>query len=81
MKAALILADDERGLERVYGVPAVRRLVLLARRLGFDDIYLISREMSLMAVLSDLIGPGSFRYAPRESDVQRGDPGIQFRWR
>lgn len=60
VKSALIFADDASGLQQVYGIPAIRRLVLLVRLLGFDRIHIIGRDMGLLPVVSDLIGIDAF---------------------
>ncbi|HUJ88992.1 MAG TPA: CDP-alcohol phosphatidyltransferase family protein [Syntrophorhabdales bacterium] len=59
-KIALILARDERGLQPVFGLPAVRRLVLLTRQLGIEAVHIVSRQASIFAVLPDLILPEKF---------------------
>ncbi|MGD0231839.1 MAG: CDP-alcohol phosphatidyltransferase family protein [Syntrophorhabdales bacterium] len=55
VKAAFIVARGQNGLRPVFGVPAVRRLVLAARRLGLDGVHVLGRDRSLRQVLSDLI--------------------------
>lgn len=58
--ACLILVLDERGLVPVFGVPAVRRLVLLARRVGLEPLCLLGRVESVRATVSDLLSPLAF---------------------
>ncbi len=60
VKAALILAHDERGLHPVFGLPAVRRLVLLIRRAGIEAVHIASRQESIFSTLSDLIPTEAF---------------------
>lgn len=60
VKSALIFADDAGGLQQVYGMPAVRRLVLLMRLLGFERILIIGRDKALLPVVSDLIEADAF---------------------
>ena len=67
VKAALILGDGDTGLVPIYGIPAVRRLVLLANQLGIDRVLLASRDASLLAAVSDLIGTDAFHHIPNEN--------------
>lgn len=52
---AIILARDDKGLVAVFGIPAARRLVLLALQLGLKEIHIIGQVKSLRPVLSDLL--------------------------
>jgi len=52
---AIILARDDKGLVTVFGIPAARRLVLLALQLGLKEIHIIGQVKSLRPVLSDLL--------------------------
>jgi phosphatidylglycerophosphate synthase len=52
---AIILAPDDKGLVTVFGIPAARRLILLALQLGLKEIHIIGRVKSLRPVLSDLV--------------------------
>lgn len=54
-RTAIILAPDDKGSYEVFGAPAVRRLVLAASRLGFDDIHLVGQVSALVPLLSDLL--------------------------
>ncbi len=58
VKATFIVARDSGGLRPVFGVPAARRLVLVAAGLGLDNIHVLGRDDALRRVLSDLI-PGA----------------------
>jgi len=69
VKSVLIFADDAKGMQQVYGIPAIRRLVLLARLLGFDKIHIIGRDKELLPVVSDLIGADSFHLHEQEPDL------------
>lgn len=60
VKAALIVARDGSGLRPVFGVPAARRLVLLARQLGLPAIHLFGRDRALYQCVRDLIPEGAF---------------------
>jgi phosphatidylglycerophosphate synthase len=59
-KTAIIVAPDERGLQLIYGMPAVRRLVLLAQRLGYRSVLVVGRLKPYLPVLSDLIPADAF---------------------
>jgi phosphatidylglycerophosphate synthase len=60
VKTAIILAPDERGLQLVYGIPAVRRFVLLAHRSGIHSVQVVGRSKPYLTVLSDLIPVHAF---------------------
>jgi phosphatidylglycerophosphate synthase len=60
IRTALILATDETGLQPVFGIPAVRRLVLQAFQIGLRSVRVVSRQGSIIPVLSDLISPDAF---------------------
>ena len=57
IRAAVILATDEKGLEQVFGIPAVRRLILLIRQMGLEAVHLVGHVNSLLPIISDLISP------------------------
>ena len=78
VKTALIIADDTNGLQCVYGIPAVRRLVLLARQFAFDRIHVISRHARLQPVVSDLIGIDAFHHFVDESQFYRAVEELGF---
>ena len=61
VKACLILVLDERGLVPVFGVPAVRRLVLLAQRMEMEPLCLLGRVEPVRAEVSDLLSPRAFQ--------------------
>ncbi|MEJ2700256.1 MAG: hypothetical protein P8Z70_11435, partial [Desulfuromonadales bacterium] len=58
-KAALIIASDNRGLLPVFTVPAVTRLVRLARQTGFDPVLVLGRFEELSPLFSELLSPSS----------------------
>ena len=60
VKATFIVARDSGGLHPVFGVPAARRLVLVAAGLGLDNIHVLGRDDSLRRVLSDLVPAHAF---------------------
>lgn len=59
-KMAIILAPDDKGLVAVFGIPAARRLILLALQLGLKEIHIIGQVKTLRPVLSDLVPPERF---------------------
>ena len=65
IKSAIILAPNDNGLQPLFGIPVVRRLVLILRKLGIDPINVIGRVDTLQPVLSGLIPPHSFQPADR----------------
>jgi len=78
IKSALIFADDAKGLQQVYGVPAIRRLVLLVQLLRFNRIHIISRDKGILAAVEDLIAADSFHLCEGEPDLYFtvGKPGF-----
>jgi len=68
IRSAVIVAPDEKGRLPVFGIPAVRRLVLLAQQMGFERIHILGQVNPLRPVLSDLLSPEAFH--------QVGDPEL-----
>lgn len=58
-RTAIILGQDGTGLATLFGVPAVRRLTLILRRLGFEKIHILGFVDMIAPVLSDLVSPAS----------------------
>ena len=54
-KTALLVAKNEHCLDPVFGVPAIRRLVLLARRLGYGEVHVLAHGEPVAPVLHDLV--------------------------
>lgn len=61
IKNAVIIAPDDKGLEKVFGIPNIRRLVLLLPKVGIDNIVVLTQSKSPLAVLSDLLPPSAFQ--------------------
>ncbi len=59
-KVAIIMAPDDKGLQKVFGIPAVRRLILLIQKLDLNEIHIIGQTKPLQPILSDLIPPERF---------------------
>jgi phosphatidylglycerophosphate synthase len=57
---AILLAPDADGLQPVYRVPAVRRLVILLSRVGIRRVHIVGHTDPLVPVLSDLLTPEFF---------------------
>ena len=55
IRTAIILAPDEKGRLPVFGIPAIRRLVLLVRQMEFETIYLVGHVNPLRPAVSDLL--------------------------
>ncbi|HEY3278004.1 MAG TPA: CDP-alcohol phosphatidyltransferase family protein [Syntrophorhabdaceae bacterium] len=66
-KTALIWAEDGRGLQKVYGIGAAKRLILLARLIGFDKIFVAEHGSDLLPVLSEFTGIEGLAYIHGES--------------
>lgn len=58
---ALVLAPDDLGLLPIFGVPAIRRTVLILRRLKVDKIHVFGRSEDLRPLLGDLLPGDAFR--------------------
>lgn len=69
LNTALIIASDDNGVQPVFTVPNVRRLVLLATRLGFNNIHVIGRIDPVIPIVSDLLPAGSFHSAEKLSQL------------
>ncbi|MFZ2447126.1 MAG: CDP-alcohol phosphatidyltransferase family protein [Syntrophobacteraceae bacterium] len=63
VKSAIIVAPDDSGLQPLFGIPVVRRLVLILRKLGIGSIHVIGRTEALRPVLTGLIPPRFFQPA------------------
>jgi hypothetical protein len=46
-KIAVILAPDDKGLQRVFSLPVIRRLTLLTLRLGIKEIHTLGQVKAL----------------------------------
>ncbi len=55
VSTALIVAPDAAGLAHVFGVPAVRRLALLSRRLGLGAIHVMAASGRVLGAVADLV--------------------------
>jgi len=60
IRTAIIVAPDEKGRLPVFGIPAIRRLVLLALQMGFETIHIVGHVNPLRPVVSDLLSPEAF---------------------
>ena len=58
--SVIIVAPDEKGLLPLFGIPAIRRLVLLALQMGFEMIQIIGKVNPLRPVVSDVLPPDAF---------------------
>lgn len=71
VKATFIVAWDRSGFTPVFGVPAARRLVLVAHGLGLDVIHVLGRDDALRQVLSDLIPTHAFHTISDVRELRR----------
>jgi len=74
--AAIILAPERAGLQEVFGIPAVRRIALLARQMGIFPVHVIGQVDLFIPLLSDLLPPGSFHRLEDLSSLVRVVAGI-----
>lgn len=70
-KTAFIIAPDDSGAQPVFGIANVRRIVLLASKLGFNNIHLFGRIDSFIPLLSDLLPHGSFHAVDDPAQLHR----------
>ncbi len=75
-KIAIILAPDDKGMQAVFGIPAVRRLTLLTLQLGLGEIHIIGRVKALQPILSDLVPPERFHAAEEPASLGRVVAGL-----
>ncbi len=67
-KIAIILTPDEQGMKRIFGIPAIRRIVLLCSQLGFRDVHIVGLTDPFRSVVADIVKPERFHAATgRES--------------
>lgn len=78
VKAAIIVDRDGTGCRPIFGVPAVRRLVLAAHRLGIDTIRVLGRDRALREVLYDLVPEDGLRMIGDETDLGRAADGLDL---
>jgi phosphatidylglycerophosphate synthase len=71
VRTAVILAPDNKGLTAVFGIPLIRRLVIITSQLGIESLEIIGRTDPLIPVLSDLVPPQAF-HRLEESDPPDG---------
>lgn len=62
---AIILAPDDKGLQKVFGISSARRLALLIQKLGIEEIHIVGK--TLQPNLSDLVLQE--RFHPAEGSV------------
>lgn len=67
---AVILAPGVEGLTPLFGIPAIRRLVLILRRLGFCDIHVVGRVAPCIPVLEDLTPRRFFHPVERDEALE-----------
>jgi phosphatidylglycerophosphate synthase len=70
IKTAVILAPDDKGSIPIFGVPAIRRLVLILTRLGFCDVHVVGRLNPLVPVLTDLVPRRFFHLVETDQSLE-----------
>lgn len=79
---ALIVAPDQKGLQNIFGMPAVRRAVLVSRALGFEEIHVIGNGSALRVdfqqALSDLVPAGRFHQVNGPEEISRVITGLSI---
>jgi phosphatidylglycerophosphate synthase len=78
-KTAVILASDEKGLQLVYGIPVIRRLVLLLRRAGICSVHVAGRLKPYLSVLSDLVPAQALHEIDNPESLGSIMEGLAFR--
>jgi len=68
MRTVVILAPDERGMLRAFGIPSVLRLAVVASKVGIERVFVIGKVNSLIPILSHLVPLPNF-YAVESVDM------------
>ena len=79
MAGRTVIADFEgAGLRPIFGTPAARRLALVARRCGFDNVSVVGRDDGLAGVLHDIVPGDAFVKVDGEADLGSAvcEPGV-----
>jgi len=78
VKKALLVATNGLCFQPVFGIPAIRRLVLLARQLGYGEIHVISNGEPVFPVLGDLVPSGALHSHIDASSLSALAAGLGF---
>lgn len=60
VRTAILLAPDDNGRLPVFGIPSVRRLVLLSLQMGVEAVHIIGHVGSIQPILFDLLPSEAF---------------------
>ncbi|MDI9570002.1 MAG: CDP-alcohol phosphatidyltransferase family protein [Pseudomonadota bacterium] len=60
---SVILTPDTEGTKKVFGIPTARRLALLSKQTGSDEIHIVGRMDPFRGMLADLTTPEGFHPA------------------
>lgn len=71
IKNAIIVALDEKGMLPVFGIPAIRRLVILALQIGVERIHIIGNANPLRSAVSDLLSPDAFHQLENPEQLEQ----------
>jgi len=70
IKTAVLLAPDDKGSIPLFGIPAIRRLVLILTRLGFCDIHVVGRATPPIPILVDLVPKRFFHSVETDESLE-----------
>jgi len=70
-KTAIIIAVDEKGLQPVFTIPSVRRLIVLMQQAGITDVHVLGRVNPLMPILADLVRFENFHVIENPAELFR----------
>ncbi len=62
-KIVVILTPDEQGLKKIFGITAIRRMVLLCSQLGFREVHIAGLTDPFRTILADIVKPERFHSA------------------
>jgi len=77
-KTAFIIAVDEKGLQPVFTIPSVRRLILLMHQAGITDVHVLGRVNPLMPILADLVHLENFHVIEKPAELFRVFDALNF---
>ncbi|MGV8074727.1 MAG: CDP-alcohol phosphatidyltransferase family protein [Syntrophobacteraceae bacterium] len=80
IKSAVIVAPDDGGIQPVFGIPAVRRLVLILKKLGFESIKIIGNIEPIELLLTDLVPSYCFYPADRADSAAKAAGALGFEY-
>ncbi len=76
IKKALIIASDDNGLQKVYGIPAVQRLIALALQAGLK-VHIVGNLENYLSILSDYDHQLNFQSLKNAEELKEALKGLQ----